>query len=714
MTHLPMIALVFAVACPDTKDGLTVHNTAPNASIDSPVEGASFDGGETVEFTGRVGDNEDGPSDLVLTWSSDLDGVLQVGIPAYSDGSTLLTTAALSPGEHLISLHVADTKSKSGEDTLSILVVDAEATPEVHILRPSGSDIGSETADFSFEAVATDAQDLGPELELAFWADDGSGEVLLCEATPNVDGLGVCEAGLDAGLYDLIATIIDTDGNLSQDRVKDFTVQTAEESDDDLDGYTELEGDCDDANDNVHPGAPEVANGVDDDCDGEIDEDTDDFDDDEDGFSELEGDCNDDDASIYPGASESLNELDDDCDGTVDETTVAYDDDGDCFCEEAPCTGSIATDCADIVESDCDDGDEDIHPEAVEICDDVDNDCDGDVDSDDSDTDMDADGYSACDGEDCDDDDSTVNPDATERCDGIDNDCDGTTDEADAADAPIWYADLDGDTYGDPGASEIGCDAPTSYVLDATDCDDLASGVHPGATEVCDSADTDEDCDGGADDADPESASGATIWFADMDSDGYGDSSEWTYACDLPSGHVFNNDDCDDWDEDAHPGLTETCDGVDNNCDGEIDEEDSTGCENYYLDADGDGFGHETARRCLCEPEPSAGYDSRDNTDCCDSSYVTNTDETDYHTTANSCGSYDWDCSGSASYRWSDYGSCGSSLSWDLCYDDPSGWDGSIPYCGNTDDWLYDCHTECDWWDCSCEADTSVKTQECR
>ncbi len=697
--------LVLCLGCPVKDGGVTIHNTDPNASIDLPLDGASFSASEAIEFVGTVGDSEDHPTSLIVSWSSDVDGVLQSGIPSDDDGSTLLTTGSLSPGGHTIVLHVADPSGKTAEDNISILVVDVDAAPVINILRPSDDDVGVETEEFSFEAVVTDIQDVAPDLAVFFWLDTDGDQELLCEAAPSGEGLATCSASLDAGTYDIAATVEDTDGNIDEDRFSDFVVLTAEEVDDDGDGFTEIEGDCDDADDNIHPDAAELANGVDDDCDGEIDEGTDDFDDDGDGFSELEGDCNDDDETIHPGAEELLNDVDDDCDGDIDEGTDAYDDDGDCFCEEEPCSGTISTDCEEVNEGDCDDGDEDIHPDATEICDDIDNDCDLDVDADDADTDSDGDGYSACDSEDCDDDDIAVSPDATEVCDGIDNDCDGDEDEDDATDASTWYADVDDDGYGDADAMVVSCYAPEGYISDSSDCDDLSSTVHPGGTEVCDEDDTDEDCDGDADDDDSGGASGTTMWFRDMDSDGHGDSSDWTYACDEPSGYVDNNDDCDDWNDDAYPGRTETCDDADNDCDGEIDEEDSTGCETYYLDEDGDGFGHESDRRCLCEPDGAADYDVTNNDDCCDesaSAYPYSSNWTDSEV----CGSYDMDCDGVETRRWDRAISC--DVTWSGC-SETSGWYGWVPLCGST---YY-------WGDCDsfpiCVAETDgTRRQECR
>jgi hypothetical protein len=118
----------------------------------------------------------------------------------------------------------------------------------------------------------------------------------------------------------------------------------------------------------------------------------------------------------------------------------------------------------------------------------------------------------------------------------------------------------------------MGWEQPGGYVVDNTDCDDTRSGVSPAATEYCDALDDDEDCDGLADDDDPSvSASTFDTWYVDGDGDGYGGSSTLD-ACDIPSGYIAADGDCDDTDGAISPAAAEVCDGVDNDCDGTIDD----------------------------------------------------------------------------------------------------------------------------------------------
>ena len=111
--------------------------------------------------------------------------------------------------------------------------------------------------------------------------------------------------------------------------------------------------------------------------------------------------------------------------------------------------------------------------------------------------DVDGDGWAAAQagGDDCDDTDAARNPGSDERCNGEDDDCDGTVDEDDALDAITWYADSDGDSYGDPAVSDIDCTQPTGFVEDYSDCDDTDDEVNPAAREIAADG-ADNDCDG--------------------------------------------------------------------------------------------------------------------------------------------------------------------------------------------------------------------------
>jgi hypothetical protein len=294
--------------------------------------------------------------------------------------------------------------------------------------------------------------------------------------------------------------------------------------------------------------------------------------------------------------------------------------------------------------TDCVDTNAAINPAATEICDGIDNDCDGVIDTDATDraawyADTDGDGYGdasastpagyVASAADCDDTDAGVNPAATEVCDGVDNDCDGVTD-TDAVDRDTWYADSDGDGYGNPLATSTACTAPAGYVADDTDCDDSSSATHPGAAEVCDGEDN--DCDGTVDEG------VTTTYYADADGDGYGNVASTVADCSAPAGYVSTATDCDDTRSSVHPGATETCNGRDDDCDGSIDEAGATGESTWYLDSDGDGYGDATVTATGCSAP--AGYVA-DSSDCDDGDLDVNPGEADI------CDTIDNDCDGS-------------------------------------------------------------------
>lgn len=100
------------------------------------------------------------------------------------------------------------------------------------------------------------------------------------------------------------------------------------------------------------------------------------------------------------------------------------------------------------------------------------------------------------------------------------------------------------------------------------DCDEANPTVNPGAQEICDDQDVDEDCDGVADN-DDDDAQGETTWYGDGDGDGFGDAGDSIEACDQPDGFVSDDTDCDDGDDDVHPGAEEVpCSGVVESCTG--------------------------------------------------------------------------------------------------------------------------------------------------
>jgi len=224
-----------------------------------------------------------------------------------------------------------------------------------------------------------------------------------------------------------------------------------------------------------------------------------------------------------------------------------------------------------------------------------------------NDCDLDGESDTAHGGTDCDDTDNTINTGATEMCDSVDNNCDGNIDESTASDASTWYADVDGDTYGDSTSTTSACSVPSGYVSDDTDCDDTNADVHPGATEICSDA-LNSDCSSNSETA--------TLYF-DSDGDGYGDLDNSLFVvCDqvIPSGYLGNSTDCDDTDAQINLQGIEICgDDIDQDCDGA-----DTACPEetvWYIDADGDGYGNAAvSQTALTQP---AGYVT-DDTDCND------------------------------------------------------------------------------------------------
>lgn len=170
---------------------------------------------------------------------------------------------------------------------------------------------------------------------------------------------------------------------------------------------------------------------------------------------------------------------------------------------------------------------------------------------------------------DCNDGNPSVYPGASEVCNELDDNCNGLTDEGVLQ---AFYPDNDDDGFGDLSTANmpvLACTPPSGHVNNHSDCNDANPAINPASQEICNSLD--DDCDLLTDDDDP-SVTGQTTWYADADGDGFGNPTVHMAACVTPTGYVSDYTDCDDNNASIHPMATEICNGLDDNCNGDVDE----------------------------------------------------------------------------------------------------------------------------------------------
>ena len=464
-------------------------------------------------------------------------------------------------------------------------------------------------------------------------------------------------------------------------------------------GYIEANGDCDDENSSINPTAEEICDGIDNDCNTDIDDNAVDrillfVDSDGDGFgssemdlgcpddndlSEISGDCVDNNPIINPNAEEICDSIDNNCDDLTDDLSatdknnyfIDFDEDGFgigeireiqqnplffCPSSETTSINGFSDNFIDVASVDA----EQVNPgdiirlynqtqiaefSIIFILEFIPN-CNTGTSSNGrriflqdtnlfstplSDTLNEGFGTEANPGtwavvepnssvaacsppfgfvdnnEDCNDLSIALNPLAVEICDNQDNDCDGLIDDEDnsLSEDGSWFSDNDQDGYGNPDSQLISCTQPANTVSNDFDCNDNNSETNPDANEICDGEDN--DCDGVADN----NAIDEEIFFVDEDGDGFGGA--LLQACNPPSNATSTSNDCDDEDPAIYPTAEEICDGIDNNCDQLIDEDDpDIDLQIWYSDEDEDGFGNPLSPELSCSPIDGAVLNSND------------------------------------------------------------------------------------------------------
>lgn len=285
----------------------------PTVIMTGPAEGSSFLSGEEISFVAAVTDPDQTCDTLDIAVVSDIDGTLWTGNP---DAGCTVSAAytGLSVGDHVVTITATDVDGHVGTDSAGLSVV-ADGRPTATITSPTAGEEFSTSETVLLEGTVGDVE-TDTELLSVTWSSDRDG--VLGSGAPDSSGYTAGGVVLSEGVHVLTLTVVDADAKEGTDSVA-VTVIDGNNVDDDGDGYTENEGDCADDDPRTNPGAAELCDTADNDCDGETNED----------FADSY------EANETYGTAYDVGEVDDEFIGsdsvTISGLTLHNEDDIDCF-----------------------------------------------------------------------------------------------------------------------------------------------------------------------------------------------------------------------------------------------------------------------------------------------------------------------------------------------------------------------------------------------
>lgn len=240
---------------------------APTAEITGPADGSTFVEGDGVTFVGLATDGEQAWDTLACRLSSDQSGVFWAGSPG-ADGVATVEEAGLPVGPHTVTFSVEDADGHVTTDTVSIEILD-NGSPSAVIQTPLDGTSHFNDEPLHLAGMVSDNETRAIDLAVT-WESDLDG--VLAAGRPDSSGATYAEPYLSPGWHVITLSVVDEDGLVGADTVRVELVDPLA-SDDDRDGWTEYEGDCDDDDASVSPGAAERCNDADDDCNGVLNDD---------------------------------------------------------------------------------------------------------------------------------------------------------------------------------------------------------------------------------------------------------------------------------------------------------------------------------------------------------------------------------------------------------------------------------------------------------